>query len=37
MIDIEAGRQAYNEHEISDIGWVRTQNNRDDMLTKSAP
>lgn len=35
MIDIEAGREAYGKQEISDIGWIRTDDNPADGLTKS--
>lgn len=36
MIDIEAARQAYGKQEISDIGWIRSEDNPADGLTKPA-
>lgn len=37
MIDIEAAREAYCKQEISDIGWIRYEDNPADGLTKPAP
>jgi hypothetical protein len=34
MIDVSATRQAYEHHEISDVGFIRTSNNPADALTK---
>lgn len=36
MIDIQAVRNGYDKQEISDIGFVRTQNNPADGFTKTA-
>ena len=35
MIDLSAVRDAYNEHEISNIGFLKSQNNPADGLTKT--
>ena len=34
MIDLQATREAYGNHEISDIGWVKSDDNPADALTK---
>ena len=34
MIDIKAGREAYDASEISDVGWVSSNDNPADGLTK---
>ena len=34
MLDIHSARQAYRAHEISNIGFVRSNNNLADGLTK---
>jgi Reverse transcriptase (RNA-dependent DNA polymerase) len=34
MIDVSATRQAYERHETSDVGFIRTSNNPADALTK---
>lgn len=34
MIDVQAGREAYHERKIDDMGWVRSENNLADGLTK---
>lgn len=34
MIDIQATREAYGNKEIVDIGWVRSEDNPADALTK---
>lgn len=33
MIDIEAAREAYGRQEISDVGWIRSEDNPADGLT----
>lgn len=37
MIDIQAAREAYGKQEISDVGWIRSEDNPADGLTKPAP
>lgn len=37
MIDFEAARQSYGTQEISDVGWIRSEDNPADGLTKPAP
>ena len=37
MIDIQAARNAYAKQEIGDVGWIRTEENQADGLTKSKP
>lgn len=34
MIDLEATREAYGNHDIADIGWVQSSDNPADALTK---
>ena len=34
MIDVEAAREAYGRQDISDVGWIRSQDNPADGLTK---
>lgn len=37
MIDVAAAREAYNRHEISNVGLVRSEHNVPDGLTKPGP
>lgn len=37
MIDIREAREAYGKQEISDVGWIRSEDNPADGLTKPAP
>lgn len=37
MIDIQAARESYGKQEISDIGWIRSEDNPADGLTKPTP
>lgn len=37
MIDLEAARQSYGTQKISDVGWIRSEDNPADGLTKPAP
>lgn len=34
MIDIQAGIEAYHDQKIDDMGWVKSENNLADGLTK---
>lgn len=37
MIDMQAAREAYGKKEISDVEWIRSEENSADKLTKSVP
>lgn len=37
MIDIEAARKAHSKQEISDVGWIRSEDNPAHGLTKPTP